>query len=182
VNVRTDEDEFAKDEFVRTEYFNDFLKPQDIHSCLIVRLGRRDGMMATLNVSRPDRCEQFGGADLERLVAIPVHRVARIESFIDDLIRQDLADLDGFADALRAGEPATGTVAMDLAEAHRRHISRWFYDCDYAAHRGLADIYTADDRYIATYDEIEPGLALYVRDAMYANANRGQGQGQIHVG
>jgi DNA-binding CsgD family transcriptional regulator len=65
VNVRTDEDEFAKDEFVRTEYFNDFLKPQDIHSCLIVRLGRRDGMMATLNVSRPDRCEQFGGADLE---------------------------------------------------------------------------------------------------------------------
>lgn len=51
------------------------------------------------------------GADLERLVAIPVHRVARIESFIDDLIRQDLADLDGFADALQqqldeaAGDP-----------------------------------------------------------------------------
>jgi DNA-binding transcriptional MerR regulator len=91
------------------------------------------------------------------------------------------ASINGFADALRAGEPATGTVAMDLAEAHRRHISRWFYDCDYAAHRGLADIYTADDRYIAAYDEIEPGLALYVRDAMYANANRGQGQGQVQV-
>src|SRR5436189_270825 len=76
----------------------------------------------------------------------------------------------------RAGEPATGTVAMDLAEAHRQHISRWFYDCDYEMHRGLADIYTSDDRYIAAYDEIEPGLALYVRDAMYANADRGQGR------
>jgi DNA-binding CsgD family transcriptional regulator len=65
LSVRTDEDEFAKDEFVRTEYYNDFLKPQDIHSCLIVRLGRRDGMMATLNVSRPRHREQFGGPDLE---------------------------------------------------------------------------------------------------------------------
>ena len=52
------------------------------------------------------------------------------------------ASIDGFASALRAGEPATGTVAMDLAEAHRQHISRWFYDCDYEMHRGLADIYT----------------------------------------
>ena len=65
---------------------------------------------------------------------------------------------------------------MDLAEAHRQHISRWFYDCGYEMHRGLADIYTSDDRYIAAYDEIEPGLALYVRDAMYANADRGQGR------
>ncbi len=34
-----------------------------------------------------------------------------IKSEADDNIR-------GFADALRAGEPATGTVAMNLAEAH----------------------------------------------------------------
>jgi hypothetical protein len=32
------------------------------------------------------------------------------------------------------------------------------------------------------YDEIEPGLALYVRDAMYANADRGQGRGQAGSG
>jgi uncharacterized protein len=64
-----------------------------------------------------------GGADLERLVAIPVHRVARIESFIDDLIRRDLADLDGFADALRqqldeaAGDPRT--IALKSVIAYR---------------------------------------------------------------
>jgi DNA-binding transcriptional MerR regulator len=88
------------------------------------------------------------------------------------------ASINGFAEAVRAGEPATGQVAMDLAEAHRQHISRWFYDCGYEMHRGLADIYTADDRYIAAYDEIEPGLARFVRDAMYANADRGQGREQ----
>ena len=41
-----------------------------------------------------------GGAELEQLAAIPVHRVARIESFIDDLKTQDLANLDHFAEAL----------------------------------------------------------------------------------
>jgi MerR family transcriptional regulator, thiopeptide resistance regulator len=92
------------------------------------------------------------------------------------------ASINGFAEALRAGEPATGTVAMDVAEAHRQHISRWFYDCDRAMHRGLADIYTGDDRYIAAYDEIEPGLAVYVRDAIYANADRGQASGQAGAG
>jgi MerR family transcriptional regulator, thiopeptide resistance regulator len=63
---------------------------------------------------------------------------------------------------------------MDLAEAHRLHISRWFYDCGYDLHRDLAEMYVADPRYIATYDEIAPGFSPYVHDAILANAERGQ--------
>ena len=84
------------------------------------------------------------------------------------------ANITGFAEAMRAGEPPTGTVAMDLAEAHRQHLSRWFYDCDYQMHRGLAELYVSDPRYIAEYDRIEPGFAHYVHDAMLANADRGE--------
>ena len=84
------------------------------------------------------------------------------------------ASIAGFAEAIRAGEPANGTVAMDLAEAHRQHISRWFYDCGYDAHRGLAELYVSDPRYIAEYDKIEPGFSGYVHDAMLANADRHQ--------
>jgi uncharacterized protein len=65
-----------------------------------------------------------GGAELERLVAIPVHRVARIESFIDDLkTGQDLTDLDDFADALvqrldqAAADPRT--IALKSVIAYR---------------------------------------------------------------
>ena len=65
-----------------------------------------------------------GGAELERLVAIPVHRVARIESFIDDLkTREDLRNLDEFADALlmlldeAAADPRT--VALKSIIAYR---------------------------------------------------------------
>ena len=64
-----------------------------------------------------------GGAELEQLVAIPVHRVARIESFIDELKGQDLASLDDFAGALAqrldraAADPRT--IALKSVIAYR---------------------------------------------------------------
>ena len=80
-----------------------------------------------------------------------------------------VADL---ATALRAGDDATSTRAMDLAEEHRQHITRWFYDCSTEIHRGLGEMYVADPRFTATYDDVEPGLAAYVRAAVLANADR----------
>ena len=78
----------------------------------------------------------------------------------------------GFTDAMDAGEPATSVVAMDAAEAHRLNINERYYDCSPQFHRNLADLYTSDPRFTATYDEIREGMAFYVRDAIYANADR----------
>ena len=77
-----------------------------------------------------------------------------------------------FVAAMRAGQPATSEAAMDAAEAHRLHIHRRFYDLDHAFHRGLADMYVADPRFTATYEDLAPGLAQYVHDAVHANADR----------
>lgn len=85
------------------------------------------------------------------------------------------ANIAAFAAAIRAGEPATGTVAMGLAEEHRQQLIRWFYDCGYDMHRGLAAMYISDPRYSASYDEIEPGFSQYVHDAIVANADRASG-------
>ncbi len=69
-----------------------------------------------------------------------------------------------------AGEPADGAAARELAERHRRHISRWFYDCSPAFHRGLAEMYVADPRFEENYERRAAGLARYVHDAIVANA------------
>ena len=74
--------------------------------------------------------------------------------------------------ALASGAPATSERAMDAAEAHRAHIARWFYDLDHASHRGLAEMYVADPRFTATYEDLAPGLAAYVHAAIHANADR----------
>ncbi len=80
-----------------------------------------------------------------------------------------------FRDAMGSGLPPTSPQAMDAAEAHRQHISDSFYECNYAMHRGLADMYLADPRFTAHYDDQAPGLAQYVHDAVHANADRREG-------
>ncbi|HEY8340267.1 MAG TPA: MerR family transcriptional regulator [Egibacteraceae bacterium] len=76
------------------------------------------------------------------------------------------------AEAMSADLPADSEEAMDAAEAHRQHISRWYYDCTYEIHRGLGDMYVSDPRFTAHYEKHAPGLAAYVRDAIVANAER----------
>jgi MerR family transcriptional regulator, thiopeptide resistance regulator len=51
-------------------------------------------------------------------------------------------------------------------------ISRWFYDCPAEAHRGLGNMFVADGRFAANYEPISPGLTVYIRDAIDANADR----------
>ncbi|HET7399433.1 MAG TPA: MerR family transcriptional regulator [Intrasporangium sp.] len=82
---------------------------------------------------------------------------------------------EAFASAKRAGLPPTSTEAMDAAEQHRQHIHHRFYDLSHEAHRGLADLYVSDARFTKTYDDVEPGLAAYVRDAIHANSHRHAG-------
>ena len=80
--------------------------------------------------------------------------------------------IDGFAQLMRDGEPATGDGARAVAERHRLHISRWFYDCSSRTHAGLAEMYVADERFAQTYERRAPGLAAYVHDAIIANAQQ----------
>jgi hypothetical protein len=78
----------------------------------------------------------------------------------------------GLAELMAAGEPASSDAAMDLAEQHRSHIDRWFYPCSHEVQVGLGEMYVADPRFNAFYEKIAPGLAVYVRDAIVANAAR----------
>jgi MerR family transcriptional regulator, thiopeptide resistance regulator len=74
--------------------------------------------------------------------------------------------------AFAAGSGPDSDVALAATEAHRRHISRWFYDCSHETHRGLGEMYVNDERFRAHYDALAPGLAQFIRDATHANADR----------
>lgn len=74
--------------------------------------------------------------------------------------------------AMKAGLVPDEEPVMDLAERHRAHISRWFYDCSMAVHQGLGELYVSDARFTATIDAAAPGLAAFLREAIDANAAR----------
>jgi MerR family transcriptional regulator, thiopeptide resistance regulator len=79
-----------------------------------------------------------------------------------------------FAAAQAAGHRPDSAAAMEVAERHREHLSRWFYDCSPDAHRGLGEMYVTDERFAAHYEPIATGLSVYIRDAIAANAGRAE--------
>src|SRR5918993_1007742 len=78
------------------------------------------------------------------------------------------------AAAFESGLAPDSEEAMAAAEAHRQHISRWFYECTYEIHRGLTDMYVSDERFRPNYDTQTPGLAAYIKEAAHANADRAE--------
>lgn len=101
----------------------------------------------------------------------------RAKNYSEDDLAKIEAESDGIeaglAAAMADGDAADGERAMDLAEAARLHIDRWFYPCSTAMHAGLAEMYTADERFEAHYEDRAEGLAEYVAAAIRANAARG---------
>ena len=76
------------------------------------------------------------------------------------------------AELMAEGARAAGYAAMNLAEEHRRHIDRWFYPCSHEMHRNLAAMYTTDPRFEEYFEKRAKGLAVFVRNAIGANADR----------
>lgn len=122
--------------------------------------------------------EQFAAEAEQRWGDTPAYQQSRQRTAAytkDDWI-QIKAEADanerGLVEAMRSGAAPDSEGAMDLAEAHRQGITKWFYDCGYDIHRGLAEMYVADERFSKHYDDLAPGLARYVHEAILANAAR----------
>ncbi len=71
---------------------------------------------------------------------------------------------------MEAVVPADSAQVMAVAEQHRAHISKWFYECTPEIHAGLGRMYIADQRFTENIDQTAPGLARYLSDAIAAKS------------
>ena len=115
--------------------------------------------------------ERWGNTDAwkqsqQRTSTLTKQQWIEIKEAGDDLNRR-------LAAAMAGGAAPDSAAAMDLAEEHRRAIET-FYDCSYQMHRGLGDMYLADERFTRTYEQVAPGLTQWLRDAIHANADRAE--------
>ena len=86
-----------------------------------------------------------------------------------DQAKQELLNItNDFAELKRTRISTDSPSAMNLVIQHRDHISRWWYECTPEIQSGLADMYVSDSRFSEYYEKVEPGLAQYVHDAIYA--------------
>ena len=139
-----------------------------------------------MSLSREEQFEVFGTTEFEEHVEEARERWGDTEAFKESqrrtasytkedwiaIKREADENIHGFSEAIKSGEPADGPVAMDLAEAHRQHIARWFYECNPRQHTSLAELYISDPRFSGPWEKIAPGFSQYVHDAILANAGR----------
>jgi DNA-binding CsgD family transcriptional regulator len=79
LTIVTDEDKLPKDEYVRTEYYNDFVLPNDSHSAMMIRLGRYGSTPQVLNINRRRKHGSFDASDLEIAARYHPHFIRAFE-------------------------------------------------------------------------------------------------------
>jgi hypothetical protein len=69
--------------------------------------------------------------------------------------------------------PEDGEVQAAVGEYYQ-YLNTYFYHCDLAFFRGLADMWVQDPRFAVNYERIREGGAAFVRQAVhhYCDQNR----------
>ncbi|MGI6543037.1 MAG: MerR family transcriptional regulator [Limnochordia bacterium] len=62
---------------------------------------------------------------------------------------------------------AAGELAQKAADLHRQWLCCYWDNYSKEAHAGLAQMYVDDPRFTAYYDQSQPGLAAFLRDAVF---------------
>ncbi|SFD83472.1 DNA-binding transcriptional regulator, MerR family [Paenibacillus catalpae] len=70
------------------------------------------------------------------------------------------------AAAFKTGDPA-GDLAQKAADLHKRWLCYYWKEYSKEAHAGLAQMYVDDERFTAYYDTEQPGMAVFLRDAIH---------------
>jgi len=73
--------------------------------------------------------------------------------------------LSGLVEAMKTGDP-TSEAAQQIVDLHRQWLSYTWPTYSKEAHRGLAEMYVADERFAAYYDKVQPGASQFLRDAI----------------
>ena len=104
--------------------------------------------------------ERWGGTDA---YAESMKRTKRYSKEDWRAIKAEFAEInEAFLALMAADTPADSEQARAVAELHRAHISRWFYECSIAIHVGLGQMYVADPRFTENIDKAGAGLARYM--------------------
>jgi DNA-binding transcriptional MerR regulator len=73
--------------------------------------------------------------------------------------------LDTLEAAFATGDPA-GELGQKTADLHRQWLGYTWGSYSKEAHAGLAQMYVDDERFTAFYDKKQPGMAVFLRDAI----------------
>ena len=107
--VETDRDILPRAELLRSDYYNGFLKPHDMHAYLRITLSQENGFRKIISLSRPVSLGDFETSDVEycRRLVPHLQRAARVAQHIDEARMM----FDAFSDVLERSD--RGVLILD---------------------------------------------------------------------
>ncbi|MGZ5948136.1 MAG: helix-turn-helix transcriptional regulator [Caulobacteraceae bacterium] len=114
--IVTDEDFLPKEELVRSDYYNGFVKLHDVHAMMFVRLAARGLEVSSISIYRPESWGRFERQDMERARRLHPHvrRAFRVAEAIAE------AGLTAESMAAAMDRSAHGVIVLDDAGRIRR--------------------------------------------------------------
>ncbi len=103
--IRTDADWRHKHDLINTEYYNDFMRPQQVHSVLMIDLETQGMETSTVNINRAESQGLFNNDDLAVAAALHPHlirafKLSRVFTGVRSLGDAAVAALDQSTDGL----------------------------------------------------------------------------------
>lgn len=87
------------------------------------------------------------------------------EEKYQEFTRLEQQVVGSLAEAIKTGDPSSD-AAQRTVDLHRQWLGFTWPTYSKEAHRGLAEMYVADERFAAYYDKVQPGAAQFLRDAI----------------
>ncbi|EGK13843.1 MerR family transcriptional regulator [Kroppenstedtia eburnea] len=84
----------------------------------------------------------------------------------EEVTRLEKQVMTTLAEAFKIGDPA-GELAQKAADLHKQWLTCYWSEYSKEAHAGLARMYVDDERFKAYYDQQQPGMAEFLRDAIH---------------
>lgn len=81
---------------------------------------------------------------------------------VTNLAKEIMARLE---EAFKVGDPA-GELAQQVVDLHRQWLCYYWSSYSKEAHAGIGQMYVDDERFKAYYDVKQPGMAVFLRDAI----------------
>jgi maltose alpha-D-glucosyltransferase/alpha-amylase len=98
--------------------------------------------------------------------------VRRTESYTStdwERLRDEASDINrNLLGLMNEGVRPDSDEAGALVDAHRAHITKWFYECTPEIHASLGMMYVEDERFRSNIDKSRAGLAAYLSAAIEA--------------
>lgn len=95
------------------------------------------------------------------------------EEKFEEFNKLSISSMEALKEAFATGD-AAGEFAQKAADLHRQWLSFTWPTYSKEAHAGLAQMYVNDERFTAFYDKEQPGMAVFLRDAIliYTGMNK----------